>query len=134
MDVVAAGSIVPVKDLRRTYAFYSGVLGFTGTEPAEGEIFLTMRRDRALIHFIETDDEAVLETTATNMSNHIWLEDLDAFYTTVAPELERLAPGRARPPFDQPYGQREFHVKDPDGFLMFFSQAPQSMLQWVQSD
>ena len=134
MDVVAAGAIVPVKDLRRTHAFYADVLGFLGAEPEEGEIFLTMRRDRALIHFIETDDETVLATTATNMSNHIWLADLDAFHASIAGELEKLPPGRARPPFEQPYGQREFHVKDPDGFLMFFSQAPQSMIEWAQTD
>jgi hypothetical protein len=25
-------------------------------------------------------------------------------------------------PFDQPYGMREFHVKDPDGCLLFFGE------------
>jgi len=34
--------------------------------------------------------------------------------------LETLPEGRVRPPFTQACGMREFHVKDPDGFLLFF--------------
>ena len=37
------------------------------------------------------------------------------------PEVGRNLPeGRVRPPFDQPYQQREFHVLDEDGTLVFF--------------
>jgi hypothetical protein len=34
-----------------------------------------------------------------------------------------LPDGRVRAPFDQPYGQREFHVLDEDGTLVFFGEA-----------
>ena len=37
--------------------------------------------------------------------------------------LETLPEDRVRAPFDQPYGMREFHVKDPDGCLLLFGEA-----------
>ena len=123
MTILAAGPIVAVRDLRRTHAFYRDVLGFAGEAPAEGEVFMVMRRDGAMVHFTLSDDEKVLSATANHMCMHVWLDDLDGFYRRHADALKALPAGRVRPPFDQPYGQREFHVKDPDGFLIFFAQA-----------
>jgi len=36
--------------------------------------------------------------------------------------IMRLPEGRVRAPFNQPYGQREFHVIDEDSLLLFFGE------------
>ena len=123
MTIVAAGPIIAVRDLGRTHAFYRDVLSFAGGPPTDGDVFLTMRRDSAMVHFTQTDDQTVLSATANHMCMHIWLSDLDAFYQEISAALGTLPAGDVRPPFDQPYGQREFHVRDPDGFLIFFAEA-----------
>ena len=40
----------------------------------------------------------------------------------IAVSAANLPDGRVRPPFDQPYLQREFHVIDEDGTLVFFGE------------
>ena len=48
------------------------------------------------------------------------VDDVDALYATLKSRLNKLASDRVRAPFDQPYLQREFHVKDPDNCLLMF--------------
>ena len=59
-----------------------------------------------------------MRATANNISIYLWVRGLDQLYDQLKPKLNTLAQGRVRPPFDQPYGMREFHVKDPDGCLL----------------
>lgn len=47
---------------------------------------------------------------------------LDALYEELKPNLDKLPSGRVRAPFDQSYGQREFHVIDEDALLVFFGE------------
>jgi uncharacterized protein YfaP (DUF2135 family) len=49
--------------------------------------------------------------------------EIDALYETMKPALDLLPKARVRVPFDQPYGQREFHVIDEDGAMAMFGQA-----------
>ena len=60
--------------------------------------------------------------TSNNIQAQIWVEDLDGLWAEWAPRLADLPEGRIRAPFEQSYGTREFHLKDPDGFLMLFTQ------------
>ncbi|QFT93514.1 Glyoxalase-like domain protein [Roseovarius sp. THAF9] len=48
------------------------------------------------------------------------VDDIDAFYDELRPVLDDMPEARVRPPFNQDYGQREFHVKDPDNCLLLF--------------
>jgi catechol 2,3-dioxygenase-like lactoylglutathione lyase family enzyme len=115
-------SIVPVRDVRATVAFYADTLGFEAVEVDDDPGFAIVRRDSAIIHLIGTDDAGALEATATNIAIYIWVAGLDRLWAELAPILEPLPQGRVRGPFDQPYGVREFHVKDPDGCLLFFAE------------
>ncbi|MEL6208979.1 MAG: hypothetical protein AAFR44_02115, partial [Pseudomonadota bacterium] len=63
-------------------------------------------------------------SSANKASAYIWTPDADALFAELAPKLADLPDWRVRPPFTQPYGMREFHVKDPDGFLLFFAEDP----------
>ena len=118
-----AVAIVPVRDVGETIKFYSDVLGFETRMVSEDRTFAAIARGGAALHFIQTDDEKALAATAANISVYIWVRGLDALYAELGAELDRLPEGRVRPPFDQPYGVREFHVKDPDGCLLFFAES-----------
>jgi predicted DNA-binding ribbon-helix-helix protein len=120
--IESAATIVPVNDIRRSVAFYVDVLGFDPGFLAKDGSFARVSRDNAEIQFIHTDDPDVLRVTATNISIYLTVDGVDRLYASLAPQLGKLAEGRVRAPFDQPYGMREFHVKDPDGCLLFFGE------------
>ena len=118
-----AVAIVPVRDVGATLKFYADALGFGTRLVSEDRTFATVARGGAALHFIQTDDAQALAATATNISLHVWVRGVDALYAELRPALDALPEGRVRPPFDQPYGVREFHVKDPDGCLLFFAES-----------
>ncbi len=120
--VLNAATIVPVRDVAATLRFYEDVLGFERKLLAEDGSFGAAERGGAAVEFIATDDARALKATATNIALSIRVCGLDALYMALKPQLDTLPEGRVRPPFDQPYGVREFHVKDPDGCLLFFAE------------
>lgn len=75
-----------------------------------------------MVALVTAADDAALAATATNISAQMWVDDLASYWTEIKPHLADLPEGRVRAPFDQSYGTREFHIKDPDGFLMLFTQ------------
>lgn len=117
-----AVAIVPVRDVAETIRFYTDILGFEGQVLAEDNSYGSVRRGGAAMDLLATDDADALRATATNIALAVWVEGLDDLYAELKPMLDTLPEGRVRPPFDQPYGVREFHVKDPDGCLLFFAE------------
>ena len=122
--IEGAATIVPVRDVATTVAFYTEVLGFERQAVSDDGTFAMVARGPAMLQFLQTDDAGALAATAKNISVYILVKGLDALYVALAPKLAALPAGRVRPPFDQPYGVREFHVKDPDGCLLFFGESP----------
>ena len=117
-----AVAIVPVRDIEATVDFYEHVLGFERRFVSEDKSFAIVVHGEAALHFIRTDDEAALAATANNISVYLWVKGVDALYDVYKPQLDKLEEGRVRAPFTQSYGMREFHVKDPDGCLLFFGE------------
>jgi catechol 2,3-dioxygenase-like lactoylglutathione lyase family enzyme len=117
-----AVTIVPVKSVRATVAFYTGVLGFEDRMVSDDGTFAILVHGEAAVHLVQTDDTEALRATAENISIYLWVKHVDALYAALKPKLDELPEGRVRAPFDQPYGMREFHVKDPDGCLLFFGE------------
>jgi catechol 2,3-dioxygenase-like lactoylglutathione lyase family enzyme len=117
-----AVSLVPVRDIERTAEFYEQTLGFRVHFMRDDKSFAIIKREGAAIHFLRTDDSEVLRATANNIAIYIWVKGLDELYSQLEPHLSALPAGRVRRPFDQDYGVREFHVKDPDGCLLFFAE------------
>ena len=117
-----AVAIVPVREIAQTMDFYADVLGFERRMVSDDQSFAIAVHGDAAIHFVACDDEAALKATATNISIYLWVREVDQLYLEFKAKLDQLAEGRVRPPFDQPYGMREFHVKDPDGCLLFFGE------------
>ena len=108
--------IVPVSDLGRALDFYTNVLGFTVQLRDDSYAYLV--RDGIALRLITAADGA----TKGQQSCYICVENLDGLYEAMRPALEQLPEGRVRAPFDQPYGQREFHVTDEDSLLLFFGE------------
>lgn len=107
--------IVPVSDLDRALDFYTRVLGFSVQAQVEGYAYIV--RDDVAIRLIKALDERPAEQAC-----YICVENLDGLFHELEPGLSGLPQGRVRPPFDQPYGQREFHVIDEDSVLIFFGE------------
>ena len=112
---------VPCTSLDRQVAFYRDVLGFSVGFRAENYAFL--RKDAVAIRLVEVWKDVDLSHPEREGSFYIDVEDIDALYQALKPKLDELPQGRVRPPFNQDYGQREFHVSDEDCTLIFFGEA-----------
>lgn len=121
-EVLYGATMVPVRDVVASIGFYVDVLGFEKTFLAPDGTIGMVRLGPAAIQLQACDDAATLAVTANNIATYIELRNLDAFFDARRDALEALPEGRFRPPFAQAYGMREMHVKDPDGFLMFFGE------------
>ena len=117
-----AVAIVPVRDVEATVDFYADVLGFERRMVSDDKSFAIVVHGDAALHFVATDDAQALRATASNISVYLWVQQLDALFDQLEPKLSGLGNGRVRGPHDQPYGMREFHVKDPDGCLLMFGE------------
>lgn len=117
-----AVAIVPVRDVGKSVAFYTGTLGFECRFQSGDGSFATVMHGDAAIHLLGTSDEASLNATANHISVYLWVRGVDSLYAQLRDKLDKLPAGRMRAPFDQAYGMREFHVKDPDGCLLFFGE------------
>lgn len=106
-------------DLARTIGFYCDTLESTLGFQADNYAFVL--RDDVAVRLIEVEQN--VDTAAQQNSFYIDVKGLDALYQEMKPALDDLPEGRVRPPFNQDYGQREFHVLDPDGTLVFFGEA-----------
>ncbi len=117
-----AVAIVPVRDVAATIDFYVDTLGFERRMLSDDKGFGIVVHGEAAVHFVHAGDEASLAATANHISIYLWVQGVDVLYEQLKPGLDILPPGRVRAPFDQSYGMREFHVKDPDGCLLFFGE------------
>lgn len=117
-----AVAIVPVADMAVSLAFYEEILGFQLRFLADDKKFATVVLEGATLHLTETDDAGSLLATSQNISVYIWVKNVDGLYEQLYSKLNALPSGQVRALFNQPYGMREFHVKDPDGCLLFFGE------------
>ncbi|GMG81294.1 hypothetical protein LNKW23_05070 [Paralimibaculum aggregatum] len=116
--------IVPVRRVARSCAFYTEVLGFTLRERNPENSYALLSRGAASVILLDLDDARALRATADYFSAYFWVEDVAAYHAEIAPQLAGLGERRVQPLFTKPDGRQEFHVRDPDGFLLFFGEAP----------
>lgn len=112
---------VPCTSLDRQITFYRDILGFIVGFQADNYAFL--KRDDVAVRLVEVDAGVDLSHPEREGSFYIDVKDIDALYAALKPKLQTLPPARVRAPFDQDYGQREFHVLDEDCTLVFFGEA-----------
>lgn len=111
---------VPCTRLDAQVGFYRDVLGFVAGVVQDGYAF--MRRDDVAIRLVEVSADVDLFHPERQGSFYVDVAGLDALYASMKPALDRLPARRVRAPFDQAYGQREFHVADEDCTLVFFGE------------
>ena len=120
--IESAATIVPVRDVGVSIVFYRVLLGFDMPYLAPDNSIAIVKREGAVIQLLQTDDAETFNVTATNIAIYLSVKQIDALYASLEPGLMSLPETRLRPPFNQDYGMREFHIKDPDGCLLFFGE------------
>jgi catechol 2,3-dioxygenase-like lactoylglutathione lyase family enzyme len=108
---------LPVADLARTIAFYSDLLGFQvgALWPQDEPTFAILNRDDVNLQFCL--DEQRLPGTLGHATINIEVNDGQAMH-------DRLA-GRLKVEWGPEvywYGRREFAIRDPDGYLIIFTE------------
>jgi len=111
---------VPCSSLEKQIMFYRDILGFDLGFRADTYAFL--RRDEVAVRLVQVDDDIDLTHPDRQGSFYIDVQGIAAVWAEMRPRLEALSDERVRAPFDQDYGQREFHVADEDCTLIFFGE------------
>jgi catechol 2,3-dioxygenase-like lactoylglutathione lyase family enzyme len=112
-----------VADVTRAAAFYVEKLGFTiaylyGEPPFYGLV----ERDRAGLNLRCVEGPAIdpaLREREILLSANIPVDDVEALFA----EFQRRGVDMAQPLTQQPWGARDFIIRDPDGNLLCFASA-----------
>ena len=105
--------ILPVHDMARTRAFYES-LGFTAG--FKDDVYEILRRGNLVVHLEHRDDFR----PESNETSCYWrVPDADTLYREFAAlGLPSEGAPRITAPSDEPWGMREFTLKDPAGNLI----------------
>lgn len=106
--------------LQKQIDFYCNRLGFSCGFRQDNYAFLSL--GSVAIRLLECPPRKDGSPLGDEHSFYIDVEGIDDLYAELAPGLSDLPQGRVRAPFNQPYLQREFHVIDEDGTLIFFGE------------
>ena len=114
--------MVLVADVDEAARFLVRGFGFTCRVKRDGYAFLCDDTGRSAVRLVEADPGTDLADPRRQVTVYIDVDDVDAMWERHRAYLTSLPEGRVRPPFDQPYGQREFHAIH--GPVLFFVGAP----------
>jgi predicted enzyme related to lactoylglutathione lyase len=107
---VQGAPVLHVPDVTATAAFYRDVLGFTWD--FGDETYAVVWRDNSAVHFVRDD------RGPSGVHLFQWVKDVDAYFREI---VERGAEVSSEPK-NQPYGIREFGVRDINGVGIVFGQ------------
>ncbi len=119
-EVLQITPFVLCASLEAQIDFYCRRLGFECGFKQDNYAFLS--RGSVAVRLLECPPRTDGKPLGDNQSFYIDVKGIDALYDSLKDGLSDLPEGRVRPPFDQPYLQREFHVLDEDGTLIFFGE------------
>ena len=109
---------LPVADLARTVAFYTRVLGFQVSVlwPEDRPTFTILDRDAVSLGFF-TPDAHRGQVTIGTADLYLGADDVRALHAAI----KAVLPVEWGPEVYF-YGRREFAVRDPDGYLLIFTE------------
>jgi len=118
--VLRSATYFPVSNVAITGAYYRDVLGFDcdylAGDPPDFAIY---SRDACVVMLRRVTDDSIVvpnEQQGGTWDLFCWVADLDAMFA----ELTSHGVEVAYPPTTQPYGMREFAVRDPNGYVLGF--------------
>jgi uncharacterized glyoxalase superfamily protein PhnB len=119
----SAAPTFPVADVGATIRWYEAYLGFTSYPFPENPpyVFASVSRDQVEIMFQRIDGYQKTDLYHLR-SGGVWdayirMEGVRELYETVKDQVEIRMPLR-----QQPYGDWEFEVQDPNGYILVFSE------------
>jgi predicted enzyme related to lactoylglutathione lyase len=110
MQFIQGAPVLHVPDVQAASRFYRDVLGFTWEFGDEN--YSVVWRDNSAIHFVKGD------RIPTGVHLFQWVRDVDAYHD----EIVKRGAQVVSPPANQPYGIREFTVRDINGIGVVFGQ------------
>lgn len=122
--------LLGVSDLDLSLDFYRN-LGFAVFVHNAGYAYV--ERDRVAFRLLALDDGAINPPGCGHV--YVDLRNIAGLFAELAEQLAALPVGKWSHPKDQPWGQREFWVRDPDGNLITFGEGIGSnAAQWDYRD
>jgi catechol 2,3-dioxygenase-like lactoylglutathione lyase family enzyme len=117
-----------VRDVVRAAGYYRDALGFSyprywGNPP----VFCMPQRDGLIIMLSQTHHASIIRPNAKarrdeSWDAYVWVNDADALYAEVKAHGAIIA---YEPVLQEEYGNREFGVRDLDGYLLAFGSGAQ---------
>jgi uncharacterized glyoxalase superfamily protein PhnB len=121
-QLLRSATYLPVPDVVASGRWYHDVLGFEceyeAGAPAE---FAIWKRGGVAVMLRRVSRETRLapnESQGGSWDLFAWVDDADALHD----EIVRAGATIVYPPVVQPYGMKEFAVRDPDGYVLGFGQ------------
>ena len=122
VEILRSATYLPVPDVSKIGAYYRDVLGFrcegSAGDPPEFAIY---SRGKAAVMLRRVANAALIrpnESQGGTWDVFCWVNDADALFE----ELTRKGADVVYGPVVQPYGIREFAVRDPIGHVLGFGQ------------
>ena len=113
-EIKRISPMLAVADMEQTLAFYQDMLGFVPTmKSAEYSI---VARDGQIIHFMKAASEDVMKRLRGHVEIYIEVRGIRGMWDQVKSFKIRY---KIRDLFDREYGMTEFHIEDPNGYLIF---------------
>ena len=126
-ELSSLSACFPVADISKTMRWYEEQLGFSVDPfpPAEPYVFAILRRDDVEI-MLQRIDGYEKPNVYSLRDGGVWdayirVEGIKDLYESVREKATIVQPLR-----EQPYGNWEFEVKDPNGYVLVFSEESRS--------
>jgi len=120
--IIRSAPYFPVPDVASIGRYYRDVLGFrceySAGDPPEFAVYV---RDAASLMFRRVADPRLIrpnEKQGGTWDVFLWVDEVDALFE----ELRSSGAEMVYAPLIQPYGMREFAVRDPNGYILGFGQ------------
>ncbi len=122
-ELIRGAPYFPVPDVVKIGAHYREVLGFrceyAGGDPPQFAIY---SRGGTAIMFRRVEDPGLIcpnEQQGGTWDVFSWVDDVDGLFDELASKGAVIV----YPPIVQPYGMKEFAVRDPNGYVLGFGQV-----------
>jgi catechol 2,3-dioxygenase-like lactoylglutathione lyase family enzyme len=113
-EIKRISPMLAVADMEKTLAFYQDMLGFVPTmKSAE---YAIVARDGQIIHFMKAASEEIMKRLRGHVEIYIEVRGIRDMWDHVKSFKIRY---RIRDLFERDYGMTEFHIEDPNGYLIF---------------